>query len=67
MTAGAPAGDIAQARIDVETARDAAETAQRDLGSQRGAVTLAILNSSAGQFGCRRRGGDQDRGSQQGA
>ena len=45
VTAGAPAGDIAQARIDVETARDAAETARRDLGSQRGAVTMAILNS----------------------
>ena len=32
-------GDIAQARIDVETARDAVDTAQRDLATQRGAVT----------------------------
>jgi putative peptidoglycan binding protein len=45
VTAGAPPGDIAQARIDVETARDAAETAQRDLGAQSGAVNLAALNS----------------------
>jgi hypothetical protein len=45
VTAGGPPGDIAQARIDVETAQDAAETARRDLAGQRGAVTLAILNS----------------------
>jgi hypothetical protein len=45
VTAGAPPGDIAQARIDLETARDTLATAQRDRGAQRGAVNLAILNS----------------------
>jgi Putative peptidoglycan binding domain len=38
---GAPPGDIAQARIDVATARDAVDAAVHDLSSQRGAVGLA--------------------------
>jgi multidrug efflux pump subunit AcrA (membrane-fusion protein) len=42
--AGAPPGDIAQARIDLETARDTVDAAVRDLASQRGAIGLATLN-----------------------
>jgi peptidoglycan hydrolase-like protein with peptidoglycan-binding domain len=42
--AGAPPGDIAQARIDLETARDIVDGAVRDLASQRGAIGLATLN-----------------------
>jgi peptidoglycan hydrolase-like protein with peptidoglycan-binding domain len=45
VTGGALPADIAQARIDVETARDVAETALRDRASQRGAVNVAIQNA----------------------
>jgi peptidoglycan hydrolase-like protein with peptidoglycan-binding domain len=39
-----PKGDIAQARIDVETARDTLDTAQQALSSQARSVQLAIAN-----------------------
>jgi hypothetical protein len=42
---GAPPGDIAQARIDLENARDAVNTAQREVAAQRGATSLARLNA----------------------
>jgi hypothetical protein len=42
---GAPPGDVAQARIDLETARDAVDTAQREATAQRGAGSVAILNA----------------------
>jgi hypothetical protein len=44
VVAGAPPGDIAQARIDVQTARDAVDTAVRELSSQRGAIGIATLH-----------------------
>jgi hypothetical protein len=37
-------GDIAQARIDLETARDAVDTAQHDVSSNSRSVSLAELN-----------------------
>jgi putative peptidoglycan binding protein len=37
-------GDIAQARIDLETARDTLDTAIRDRAAQSRAVSLALLN-----------------------
>jgi peptidoglycan hydrolase-like protein with peptidoglycan-binding domain len=37
--------EIEQARIDVETARDAIDTAVRELASQRGAESLALANA----------------------
>jgi putative peptidoglycan binding protein len=43
---GAPPGDIAQARIDLENARDAVNTAHREVAAQRGAISLARLNAS---------------------
>jgi putative peptidoglycan binding protein len=41
VSRGAPPGDIAQARIDVATARDTQDTAVHDLATQKGAVGLA--------------------------
>jgi hypothetical protein len=43
--AGAPPGDVAQARIDFETARDSVDTAAREAAAQRGAGSLATLNA----------------------
>jgi putative peptidoglycan binding protein len=37
--------EVEQARIDLETARDAVDTAVRELASQRGAVSLAQANA----------------------
>jgi hypothetical protein len=42
---GAAPGDIAQARIDLETARDQVSIAQHDLAAQAHEVSLAILNA----------------------
>jgi hypothetical protein len=42
--AGAPPGEVAPARIDVQTARDAVDTAVRELTSQRGAIGVATLH-----------------------
>jgi len=39
---GTPQGDIAQARIDLQTAREAVTTAEHDLSSQARAVSLAL-------------------------
>ena len=39
-----PPGDIAQARIDLETARDNVDTAQHTLATQGRGVTLALAN-----------------------
>jgi Putative peptidoglycan binding domain len=39
-----PRGDIAQARIDLETARDTVDTAQHTLATQGRGVTLALAN-----------------------
>jgi peptidoglycan hydrolase-like protein with peptidoglycan-binding domain len=39
-------GDIAQARIDLETARDTADSAVHDVAVQRGAISLAIARES---------------------
>ena len=39
---GTPPGDLAQARIDLQTARDAVVTAEHDLSSQARAVSLAL-------------------------
>ena len=41
---GVPPGDIAQARIDFETARDSVDTAQHTLATQGRGVTLALAN-----------------------
>ena len=41
----APPGDIAQARIDLENARDAVDTALREVAAQRGSVSLARLSA----------------------
>jgi len=40
-----PTGDVAQARIDLETAHDAVDTARREVAAQRGAGSLASLNA----------------------
>ena len=42
---GAPPGDIAQARIDLETARDSVDAALREAAAQRGAGSVALLNA----------------------
>ena len=41
---GVPPGDIAQARIDLETARDSVDTAQHTLATQGRGVALALAN-----------------------
>jgi len=41
---GVPRGDIAQARIDLETARDSVDTAQHALATQGRGVSLALAN-----------------------
>ena len=41
---GVPRGDIAQARIDLETARDSVDTAQHTLATQGRGVSLALAN-----------------------
>jgi Putative peptidoglycan binding domain len=40
-----PRGDVEQARIDLETARDAVNTALHDVAAQSQSVTLALLNA----------------------
>ena len=43
-TNGVPPGDVAQARVDLETARDNVDTAQHTLATQGRGVALALAN-----------------------